>query len=97
MGLTVIELARSVWLSIGRIRRRKQDEKLNYDESERIYRIACLFDLAIIVFKDIKLARDWFREPLMALPGKTPLEFCSMEGGVRQVEIVLRHILDENF
>jgi putative toxin-antitoxin system antitoxin component (TIGR02293 family) len=79
MGLSASDLAGLARISIRTIRRRKQDRKLKPDESERIYRIACVFDRAIDVLGDIELARAWFREPLMALSGKTPLEYYSME------------------
>jgi uncharacterized protein (DUF2384 family) len=37
-------------------------------------------------------ARQWFRTPLRALSGKTPLEYCDMEIGLREVALVLGRI-----
>jgi putative toxin-antitoxin system antitoxin component (TIGR02293 family) len=92
MGLSVIDLGRIAKISLRTIRRRKQEGKLTPEESERVYRIACVFDKALDVFADAGLAREWFKTPLIALGGKTPLDFCTVEVGAREVETLLGRI-----
>jgi putative toxin-antitoxin system antitoxin component (TIGR02293 family) len=92
MGLTILELGSIANISLRTLRRRKHDGKLTPEESERVYRIACVFDKAVDVFGDVKIAREWLKEPLIALSGKTPLEYLAMEVGAREVESLLGRI-----
>ncbi|MBW1801385.1 MAG: DUF2384 domain-containing protein [Deltaproteobacteria bacterium] len=72
--------------------RRKQEGRLKTDESERLFRIAKLYDKAIEVFEDRNIARKWFKDPVRALGGKTPLEFADTELGAQEVEALLGRI-----
>lgn len=92
MGLSVLELGSVANISLRTLRRRKHDGKLTPEESERVYRIACVFDRAVDVFGEAKIAREWLKEPLIALSGKTPLEYLGMEVGAREVEGLLGRI-----
>ncbi len=69
--------------------RRKQEERLPVDESERIYRIGSLFDRATIVMGNELAARKWLKTPNRALGGVPPLEFADTEPGAREVEDLL--------
>ena len=92
MGLTILELGSIANISLRTLRRRKHDGKLTPEESERVYRIACVFDKAVDVFGEAKIAREWLKEPLIALSGRTPLEYLAMEVGAREVESLLGRI-----
>lgn len=69
-----------VWATEGR---------LQTDESERLFRIAALYDRAIEVLGDPERARAWFKEPKKALGMKTPLQYADTEPGAREVENLL--------
>lgn len=92
IGLTSLELARAARISVRTLHRRKQGGRLLPEESERVFRIACVFDRAVDVLGGLDAARKWFKTPLRALAGKTPLEYCDMEIGLREVELVLGRI-----
>ncbi|MBE0643923.1 MAG: DUF2384 domain-containing protein [Bacteroidetes bacterium] len=69
--------------------RRKREGVLQPDESERVFRISALFDIAVEVFGDIDTARRWFNEPLRTLHGHAPLDYTETEPGAREVEDIL--------
>jgi putative toxin-antitoxin system antitoxin component (TIGR02293 family) len=92
MGLTSIELARVARISLRTLHRRKAGGRIHPEESERIFRIACVFDKAIDVLGSEESARKWFRTPLRALSMKAPLEYSDMELGLREIEHVLGRI-----
>ena len=50
------------------------------------------FDKAVDVLEDRNLARKWFKEPVRALNGRTPLEFSDTELGAQEVEDLLGRI-----
>ena len=85
-------LSSTVKIAKRTLTRRKQDGRLKSDESERVYRLARLFDKAVDVLEDHHLARKWFKEPVRALSGKTPLEFSDTELGAQEVEDLLGRI-----
>ena len=69
--------------------RRKKEGRLQTDESERLFRIASLYDRAIEVLGNSERARAWFKGPKKALGGKTPLQYADTEPGAREVENLL--------
>ena len=93
-NLDISEKALSSTVKIAKrtLTRRKQDGRFKVDESERVFRIARLFDKAVDVLEDHHLARKWFKEPARALNGKTPLEFADTELGAQEVEDLLGRI-----
>ena len=73
-------------------RRLTGNEKLSPNESERALRIVRLLHIAEELFVDGQAASDWFKRPLSALDGKSPLEMCRTEPGARAVEQLLGRI-----
>ncbi len=69
--------------------RRKKEGRLQTDESERLFRIAALYDRAVEVLGNSERARAWFKGPKKALGGKTPLQYADTEPGAREVENLL--------
>ena len=69
--------------------RRKKEGRLQTDESERLFRIAALYDRAVEVLGNRERARAWFKGPKKALGGKTPLQYADTEPGAREVENLL--------
>lgn len=72
--------------------RRKKEESLPPDESERSYRIARLTDRAYQVFENPEKVARWFSESNFALGNKTPLDMAKTEPGARLVEQLLGRI-----
>jgi putative toxin-antitoxin system antitoxin component (TIGR02293 family) len=72
--------------------RRKKEGRLKSDESERVFRLAGLFERALIVFGNEDTARQWFHQPVKGFGGRTPLAFADTEPGAREVEDMLGRI-----
>jgi putative toxin-antitoxin system antitoxin component (TIGR02293 family) len=67
--------------------RRKKARKLNSEESERLVRLALLFDKATSLFEgDKAAARNWLETPCKDLGGAPPLAIAETELGARAVE-----------
>ena len=93
MGLSAIEFANLVNIKPRTIARRKNEGRLQKDESERLVRIGRLWEKALDVFdQDRKRARGWFKTPAFSLGNKTPLEFADTEPGAQEVYNLLGRI-----
>jgi putative toxin-antitoxin system antitoxin component (TIGR02293 family) len=77
--------------------RRKKEGRFKPDESERVLRLARLYEQALKVFKIKESAQQWFQSPVKGLGGKTPLEFADTEPGAQEVEDMLGRIADGVF
>lgn len=62
------------------------------DESERLLRVASVFQRAIEVLGSLEGARRWFSGPKRALNGKSPIEYCDTEPGADAVANLLGRI-----
>lgn len=92
LGLSNLELSQLLMVSPRTIDRRKKEEVLPADESERSYRIARLTDLAAEVTGSMEKASIWFKKPNYALGNKKPIELMKTEPGARLVERTLNQI-----
>ena len=72
--------------------RRKQQGRLNVVESEKVLRIARLYDKALEVFEDEEAAEKWLKEPARGLGGVIPLEYAKTELGAQEIEKLLSRI-----
>ena len=72
--------------------RRKQQGRLNAEESEKVLRIARLYDKALDVFEDVAGTEKWLKEPARGLGGAIPLRYARTELGAREVERLLARI-----
>jgi len=87
LGLPLDAVAGLVGIPARTIARRKLEGRLRPEESERVLRIARVFDLAAALFEhDLASANVWLREPKKALGGEAPLQFARTEVGAREVE-----------
>jgi len=85
-------LAKTLNIAISTLARRKNTGRMTFEESERIYRIARLYDRAVEVFGDKKMGRKWLKEPAWALGDVPPLEFAETELGAQEVDDLLGRI-----
>ncbi len=86
------ELAHVVGIAPRTLLRRKQEGRLQKEESERVVRLQRLFEKALDVFEDRAATQSWFNSPQLALGGKTPLDYADTELGAREVENLLSRI-----
>ena len=85
-------LSKVLNIAISTLTRRKNAGRLSFGESERLFRLACLYDKAVEVFEDPQLARKWLKEPSWALGDVTPLQYADTELGTQEVEDLLGRI-----
>jgi putative toxin-antitoxin system antitoxin component (TIGR02293 family) len=92
-GVNREKLADVASISLATLHRRKVSMKrLSPDESEKIYRLEKLYDVAVEVLGDKASVRSWFNTPHIVFEGKTPLEYADTLPGSEEVERVLRRI-----
>ena len=72
--------------------RRERKEPLSLDESDRLARVARLYDLAVKVFGNSEKAHRWLSRPKMRFDERSPLAMMRTELGGRQVEEMLYQI-----
>lgn len=72
--------------------RRKQQGRFNAQESEKVLRIARLYDKTLAVFEDKQAAEKWLKEPARGLGGAIPLRYAKTELGAQEVERLLTRI-----
>lgn len=86
-GLTAETVAAATQIPRRTLARRKRQGKLTSQESERLYRLAVLFEKAADLFEgDVAAAREWLQSPAKAFAGRTPLQMAETEVGAREVE-----------
>jgi len=89
LDLSEKALSRTLNIAVSTLSRRKKTGRLTFEESERVYRIARLYDRALEVFNDRELARKWLREPVWALGDIPPLVYAETELGAQEVHDLL--------
>lgn len=90
-------LARTLWLDLGDVgavvgipgrtlARRKHQRLLSPVESDRLYRLAYVINVASATLGGVQAARIWMTRNNRALGGVTPLSLLDTDIGCRQVE-----------
>jgi putative toxin-antitoxin system antitoxin component (TIGR02293 family) len=72
--------------------RRKKQDRLTAEESDRIVRLARITAQAISVLGSRERAAQWLNSPNRALGGLAPLSLLDTDMGTRQVEEILGRI-----
>jgi putative toxin-antitoxin system antitoxin component (TIGR02293 family) len=86
-GLTLPRLGTVIGIPERTLARRKASGKLTTDESERLLRIAGIFEDAVNLFEgDVPAAVTWLTTPRKALGDRPPLSYARTEPGAREVE-----------
>lgn len=91
-GVAIPQLAKTLNINPRTLNRRRQSGRFNIDESERVYRLGRLFQIALNLFKDEGAVRQWFAVPKEIFCGETPLNYADTEPGAQEVEKQLRRI-----
>jgi putative toxin-antitoxin system antitoxin component (TIGR02293 family) len=71
------------------IARRKKEQRLQADESDRVLRLARIGAQASATLGNEEKAAQWLRRPNRALGNRAPLELLDNDIGTRQVEEIL--------
>lgn len=86
MQLTSDELAKATTIKTRTLARRKKHGLMNPEESDRLVRLAGLFQNAVDLFEgNSESAAQWFRTPKTALGGVTPLQYADTAIGTTEV------------
>ena len=72
--------------------RRKKQQRLTADESDRLARVARIISYAEEVMGERKKAHLWLRRPNPALHARLPIDMLETESGARIVETILARI-----
>jgi len=72
--------------------RRKKEERLQPDESDRLFRFARIAAQTLDVLGDWDKASHWLRQPNRALGGEPPLHLLDTDAGTQRVEQLLGRI-----
>jgi len=91
-GLAREEAAAALHLPQRTIARRKKEQKLQADESDRLLRLARIGAQAAATLGSEEKAVQWLRRPNRALGNRAPLDLIDSDIGTRQVEEVLGRI-----
>ena len=91
-GLAREEAAAALHLPQRTIARRKKEQKLQADESDRLLRLARVGAQAAATLGGEEKAVQWLRRPNRALGNRAPLDLIDSDIGTRQVEEVLGRI-----
>lgn len=72
--------------------RRQRGEPLSIDESDRLGRVAKMYELAVRVYGDREDGKEWLTRPKNRFDGKTPLAMLRTEAGEHAVQEFLIQI-----
>jgi putative toxin-antitoxin system antitoxin component (TIGR02293 family) len=72
--------------------RRQRQESLNLDESDRLARLARIYELAVKVYGNREDGRNWLMGPKRRFDGKSALAMLRTEAGEHAVEEFLIQI-----
>ena len=93
LGLTQERLTHVLGVSERTLQRRKEHGRLSAAESDRLWRIAHVYQKALEAFDGrADEARTWLTTPKHALGGETPIDYLDTEPGARMVEQLLATI-----
>jgi putative toxin-antitoxin system antitoxin component (TIGR02293 family) len=86
-GLSTGELADAGVIALRTLHRRKEQGRLDPEESDRLMRLSRVFGKALGLFEgDVDAARQWLAAPQRALGGKKPMALIRTDVGAREIE-----------
>jgi putative toxin-antitoxin system antitoxin component (TIGR02293 family) len=93
MGLTTARVAELTRIPERTLARRRREGRLSQDESERVFRLASVFERAVELFDgDREAAKRWMETPRRTFGGKSALEFSDTEVGAQEVRDLIGRI-----
>lgn len=89
-GLSTADLADVVAITMRTLHRRKEQGRLDPDESDRLMRVARIFGKALELFEgNAEAARQWLSVRQSALRGERPMSLAKTDLGAREVEALI--------
>ena len=87
-------LAHSIGVSKKTLQRKRSGhQKLNIEESNKLFRVLRILVMATETFGgDKKVAAEWMQEPQYGFGSRTPLEMIDTDAGTEKVESLLLHL-----
>jgi putative toxin-antitoxin system antitoxin component (TIGR02293 family) len=86
-GFTADQIGEWVGISRRTMARRREEGRLNSEESDRLLRAERLYEKVLALFDgEISAARQWMSMSQRTFSGRTPLEFATTDIGTREVE-----------
>lgn len=92
LGVEASNFLKLIRITGGTAHRRQRDRLLKPDESDRLYRVMRVTQLAERVLEDGEKARNWLKTPSRPLGGVTPLSLLGTDAGAEAVEEELYRI-----
>jgi len=94
LRLSDAEVGHALGISLKTIHRLRKDpdRHLSSQASDRLYRLARIYQLASDVLEDPEAAREWLRSPQIGLDNRVPMDLMTSEAGSREVEALLIRI-----
>ena len=90
IDLPLTQLAVLIQIPLRTLSRRKEEGRLQPDESDRLVRLSRIVAKAVELFEgDFDAAKRWLLAPLRSLRGRAPLELAATEVGAREVEALI--------
>ncbi len=89
MTIPLKDLAKAAGIASTTLHRRENQGKLDMKESERVYLIGSIFELAVKVLGSNENAQDWFKTPQIALNNESPLKHITTLPGADAVRDLL--------
>lgn len=86
------ELSKTIGMNVRTLARRREQNKLEVDEGDRLYRLVHIYAFAVKVLKDKKFAIQWLNSPKAALDGEIPFHLVDTQAGTKEVENLLGRI-----
>lgn len=97
-GLALKDLAAAIGISSRTLARRRASGCLRTAESERLLRIASVFERTVDFFEgDVAASIRWLTTPQRALAGELPLRYSRMDPGAEEVKDILGRLEDGIF
>lgn len=89
-GWSLAELAPLIQIPLRTLDRRRRERRLRPDESDRLVRLARVFQQARSLFEgNAAGARRWLETPVPAFAGLAPLDLVTTDPGAREVEALI--------
>jgi len=92
LEVTLEDVAGLLRLNPRTFQRRLEDGWLSLSESERLWELSRLFHRAVNVLESQPGAVHWFKNPIRALGGATPLAYARTAVGLRELDNILGRI-----
>lgn len=88
--LTAQQIAEALGIPSRTLHRRKEEGRLESDESDKLVRLSRLYGRTLELFEGDRVeARHWLASPRPALGGSSPLSMAGTEVGAREVEALI--------